>query len=329
MTIINGIEIDYITYNKNFIKEAIQNNEPIEDKLNVIAVISNPYLFARRFILMKEFINRIELEESSVNLYIVELVYGDQQFHITDKKNKRHLQIRTETPIWHKENMVNLGVKYLLPKDWKAFAWIDADLEFESCTWATDTLKVLNGCKDIVQIFSHAVDMDRTEKAMSVFNSAGFQYTKGLPFSSKSPNLWHPGYAWAMSRKAYEKIGGLYERAILGSGDNIMMLSLLNNGLHGINDVSTENYKESIIEFQNKMKKLRFGYIPGVIRHYFHGSKVNRRYHERWQILLKHGYEPDTFVKSDEKGILVPTEIFPQGLKYDIMAYFEERKEDD
>ena len=75
MTIINGIEIDYINYNKNLIKEAIQNNEPIEDKLNVIAVISNPYLFARRFILMKEFINRIELEETNVNLYIVEYDY--------------------------------------------------------------------------------------------------------------------------------------------------------------------------------------------------------------------------------------------------------------
>lgn len=329
MTIINGIEIDYINYNKNLIKEAIQNNEPIEDKLNVIAVISNPYLFARRFILMKEFINRIELEETNVNLYIVELAYGNQKFHITDKNNKRHLQLRTETPIWHKENMVNLGVKYLLPKGWKSFAWIDADIEFENASWATDTLKVLNGCKDIVQIFSHAVDMNRAEQAMSVFNSAGFQYEKGLPFSSKSPNIWHPGYAWAITRKAYEKIGGLYERAILGSGDNIMMLSLLNNGLHGINDVSTDNYKESILEFQKKMKRLRFGYIPGVIRHFFHGSKLNRRYHSRWLILLNHGYEPDTFVKNDEMGILVPTEIFPQGLKDDIMAYFEERKEDD
>lgn len=329
MTIINGIEIDYINYNKNLIKEAIQNNEPIEKRLNVIAVISNPFLFARRYILMKEFINRMDMEESNVNLYIVELVYGSQKFIITDNKNKRHLQIRTETPIWHKENMVNLGVKYLLPKAWKAFAWIDADIEFENASWATDTLKVLNGSKDIVQIFSHSVDMSRDEKTMSVFNSAGYQYSKGLPFSSKSHNLWHPGYAWAITRKAYEKIGGLYERAILGSGDNIMMLSLINNGLHGINDESSDNYKESILEFQNKMKMLRFGYVPGLIRHHYHGSKANRRYHSRWQILLKHGYEPDTFVKNDEKGILIPTKIFPQGLKDDIMAYFEERKEDE
>ena len=61
MTVINGIEIDYITYSKNDIKEAINNNEPIENKLHVIAVISNPCLFAKRYILTKEFINRMQI----------------------------------------------------------------------------------------------------------------------------------------------------------------------------------------------------------------------------------------------------------------------------
>jgi hypothetical protein len=42
MTVINGIEIDNIDYKKNDIKHAINNNDPIEEKLNVIVVISNP-----------------------------------------------------------------------------------------------------------------------------------------------------------------------------------------------------------------------------------------------------------------------------------------------
>jgi hypothetical protein len=40
MTVINGIEIDDINYKQNDIKYAISNNDPIEDKLNVIIVIS-------------------------------------------------------------------------------------------------------------------------------------------------------------------------------------------------------------------------------------------------------------------------------------------------
>jgi hypothetical protein len=329
MTIINGIEIDYITYKLNGIKYSIENNDPIEDKLHVIAVISNPCLFAKRYILMKEFINRFKLEESNLILYIVELAYGDQKFLITDSKNKRHLQLRTECPLWHKENMINIAVKKLLPSTYKAFAWIDADIEFENSTWTTDTLKILNGSSDIVQLFSHAVDMDKNECTMSVFNSAGYQFTKGLPFSSKSPNLWHPGFAWAMTRKAYEKIGGLYENAILGSGDNIMMLSIIGNGVKGINQESSTGYVNSILEYEKKIKTLRFGYVPGVIRHYFHGSKMNRKYNERWAILLKYGYNPELHITTDDSGLIIPTCEFPEELKEDIMTYFKERNEDE
>jgi len=329
MTIINGIEIDYITYKLNGIKYSIENNDPIEDKLHVIAVISNPCLFAKRYILMKEFINRFELEESNLILYIVELAYGDQKFLITNAKNPRHLQLRTECPLWHKENMINLAVKNLLPASYKAFAWIDADIEFENLTWTTDTLKILNGSRDIVQLFSHAVDMDKNECSMAVFNSAGYQYTKGLPFSSKTPNLWHPGFAWAITRKAYEKIGGLYEKAILGSGDNIMMLSIIGKGIKSVNTKSSEEYVKSILEYEKKIKTLRFGYVPGVIRHHFHGSKINRKYHERWEILLKYGYNPELHITTDNNGIIIPTDKFPEELKTDIMNYFKERNEDD
>ena len=108
MTVINNIEIDDIKYCENEIKAAISNNEPIEDKLNVIIVISNPCQYGTRYLLAREFVRRIELEEPNVELYIVELAYNDQKFFVTNKGNKKHLQIRTNTaPLWHKENMIN------------------------------------------------------------------------------------------------------------------------------------------------------------------------------------------------------------------------------
>ena len=42
MTIINGIEIDNVEYTFNDIKYAVRYNKPIEEKLNVIIVVSNP-----------------------------------------------------------------------------------------------------------------------------------------------------------------------------------------------------------------------------------------------------------------------------------------------
>lgn len=329
MTIINGIEIDNIDYKLNDIKYAIANNNPIENKLNVIIVISNPCQFAKRYILCREFIKRIEEEEENVNLYIVEMIYPNQKFIITNNKNKNHLQLKTTTPIWHKENMINLGVKYLLPTNYKAFAWIDADIEFENNSWALDTLKILNGCKDVVQLFSHAIDMDKDKNTLNIFNGFGYCFSKQKNYTTKGKDYWHPGYAWAMTRKAYEKSNGLYELGILGSGDNIMALSLINKVENVLHYDYHEDYKNSILEYQKNTKNLRLGYVPGVIRHHYHGSKADRKYTERWQILIHHQYSPIQHLIYDSKGIIITNDKFTKEFEKDIFNYFKERKEDD
>jgi hypothetical protein len=329
MTVINGIEIDNINYKVNEIKLAIANNDPIEEKLNVIIVISNPCLYAKRYILLKEFVKRIEEEEEHVNLFIVEMIYENQKFIVTDKKNKNHLQVKTDVPIWHKENMINLAVKYLLPSNYKAFAWVDADVEFENNSWALDTLKILNGCKDVVQLFSHCVDMSNENTNLNIFNSFGYSFNKEKKFTTKGQDYWHPGYAWAITKKAYDKIGGIYDKGILGSGDSIMALAFINKA-ESMNNINySDDYNNSMLEYQLKASKLRLGYVPGVIRHYYHGSKKNRQYTERWKLLMKHNYSPIEHLTYDKQGILIPTETFPFDFKEDIMNYFRERKEDD
>jgi hypothetical protein len=264
--------------------------------------------------------------EPHTRLYVVELCYLKQPFILTQKNNPRHLQLRTDTPIWHKENMINCGTR-LLPKTWKAMAWIDADIEFESSSWALDTLKVLNGYADIVQLFSHALDMDHDEIPMHISTSAGYQYEKRVTPKPGHPN-WHPGYAWACTRKAYETMGGLYENAILGSGDNIMMFSLLGQVQKALHVKNEEAYKQDALLFQQRVKRLRFSYVPGVIRHYYHGSKVNRRYKERWQILIDHHYIPSKHLEKKD-GLLVPSAECPPTLLKDILQYFHDRNEDD
>jgi hypothetical protein len=322
MTIINGIEIDTIRYVQNPMKEAILNNDPLEDNLHVIMVVSNPCQFASRYILAKEFMYRMH-REPNVLLYVVEMVYGDQEFHVTNEKTPRHLQVRTTHPLWHKENMINMGVK-LLPLNWKAMAWIDADIEFESSSFALDALKLLNGCSDVIQLFSHCLDMDKQEGTMNTWAGFGYCHCKN---KVRGKEVWHPGYAWAITRKAYEKIGGLYELSILGSGDHNMSLSFIGHGLQSVNGHASDHYKKSIVDFQHKASHLRLGYVPGIIRHYYHGSKINRKYNERWSILVKHQYNPESHVKQDN-GVLVPTDTCPTELLTDIMSYFKERNED-
>ena len=328
MTIINGIEIDIEKLKMDSTRLALINNYPIDNTLHVIAVLSNPCNYARRYILAREFIQRMNVEDN-VKLYIVELAYGDQKYYITDTNNKQHLRLHADVPLWHKENMINIGVSKLLPPNWRAFAWIDMDVEFENPTWAIDTLKILNGSSDIVQLFSHCIDMNLRKDAMSIFPSFGFQYAKGSSFGGSGINMWHPGFAWAMTRKAYERLGGLYDKSILGAGDNNMCFSIINSGLKTLNEATTQDYKDSLSDFELVAKTLRLGYTPGLIRHHFHGSKKNRQYNERWKILVNYGYSPKEHIKKNKNGLIVPTSSCPEGLLTDIMKYFSERNEDE
>lgn len=332
MTVINGIEIDNISYIPNIVKRSISENAMLEDKLHTIIVLSNPCQYARRYILAREFIKRFAEEEPDTILYIVELAYGNHGFHITEKNNPRHLQLHTNTPaLWHKENMINIGVRKLLPSTWKAFAWIDADVEFTNVHWAQDTLKLLNMSYDVVQLFSHAVDMSAVQDAMQIFSGFGFQYANRQRYRKGGVNFFHPGFAWAMTREAYEGLGGLYEYSILGSGDNNMALSFIGHGLQTLNERTSDGYKESIVAYEARALDLnvRIGYTPGVIRHYFHGSKKNRKYSERWKILVTYEFDPYIHVTHNAEGLLVPTPECPKDLIEGIYTYFSERNEDE
>jgi hypothetical protein len=302
----------------------IINNERVEENLHVVMVISNPCRYLRRFKLAHEFIERMK-KEQNVILYIVEVAYKNDEFHVTQIDNERHLRIRSwDSPIWLKENMVNIGVDLLLPSDWKAMAWIDADIEFDNPHWASDALKILNGSRDIIQLFSHCVDMDANEEQMKIFNSFGQQYIRNA-----ENDFWHPGYAWAITRKAFEKLGGLYDLGILGSGDYNMAKSLLNQGAESIHQGNSQGYKDTLKLYQENAKNLRLGYVPGVIRHYYHGSKKNRKYGDRWKILVKHQYDPNIHVFKNEFGLMCPKPECPDQLLTEILQYFSERNEDE
>ena len=333
MTVINCLELDNIQYIKNDIKEAIVKNIPIENKLNIIICVSNPCQYAVRYIRAREFIYRMEKDHShDVNLYIVELIYNNQKYQITEKNNPKHLQLHTNSePLWMKENLWNLGIK-LLPSNWKHVAFCDADIDFTNPHFAIDTLKILNGCRDIIQMHSHHIDMDLNENAMLIGSSFGYQYSIGKTEINKDtpPQSYpHPGYSLAMTRHAFEQLNGIFQESILGSGDHNLMLCLIQKGLTSINEHVSNGYKKSILEFEKKCIGLRLGHTPGVIRHFFHGSKKSRGYSTRWKILVKHKYDPYEHVTYEKNGIMIPSINCPKELLDDIKKYFESRNEDE
>jgi len=336
--LLNDIMIYFKDRNEDECLDQINTNllsNKIVEKLNVIIVISNPCLYIRRYQLAYEFINRIQ-KNKDVELFIVEMCYKDQKFIITKSTDKNHLQLRTDIPLWHKENMINLGVKHLLPKDWKSFAFIDADIEFLDDDWVSNTLKLLNNGYDVIQLYSKCDNLDINKKNFYTNTSFIYDYLNNqYNFDVKKPNTdWHPGFGWAMNRNIYEKINGLYDKSIIGNGDSIMLFSLLKNIREYIVDRDCPNYfADSLLRYQYNIHvdnyKYSFAYIPTTIRHHWHGKLKNRRYLERSQIFKNNNFNPYLHIRYNDNGILVPTEYCPKKLLDDIMVYFKERNEDE
>ena len=172
--------------------------------------------------------------------------------------------------------------------------------------------------------------MDINEDAMSIFSSFSFQYCKNRKYSKTGiTKMWHPGFAWGCTRKAFEKMESLFEYSIFGAGDSNIALSLTGNGNISVNERVSSDYLQGVLDYEEKVKNLRIGYVPGVIRHFFYGSKKNRRYVERWQILVRHKYSPKLHITKDSNGILIPTKYCPKELLDDIKNYFFQRNEDE
>lgn len=316
------------------VKDEVCKREHVEDftkverltchsKLYVIAVVSNPARFAKRYKLFQEFCERMGCEKY-VELVTIELQQKNRAF-ITDSL----LKIRTNDEIWYKENMVNIAVRYL-PHDWEYVAWIDTDIEFQNKDWALETIELLQTYK-IVQMFSHAIDMGDRKETLHVHTGFAYQYVNGETWKpAKYGTQWHPGYAWACTRDAFDNIGGLIDYAILGSADNHMALSFV-----GLVDKSLDtnlhpNYKMLCRIFQERCEKYikrSVGFLAGTVLHHFHGNKPDRQYQDRWKILISNKFDPLRDIVKDYRGLyhLVDDKI---KLRDDIIMYFRNRNED-
>lgn len=296
-------------------------------KLNVITTVSNPCNYESRYRLAKNFIEYIS-SNPNINLYLVELAYScNNKYVLTSSSNPKHLRLLSDTPIWHKENLINIGVKHLLPNDWDNFSWIDADIDFLNKDWANETLDGLKKF-DVLQMFSFCHDLDKNLNIKKVFSSLCQSYC--LYGKGRSIQDATAGFAWAINRSFYEKIGGLFEYGVIGGAD-LFMYNCFSGEL--TNDVLSpyfflnNNYKKNCIEYFEKCKNCRLGFLPFIIKHYFHGERTDRKYLQRNKILLNHKFDID-FLQKDKYGLLEPSDLFKKELKDDFLNYFFERKED-
>lgn len=299
----------------------------LDAKLDVIAVISNPRRYKSRYNLYRSFRKHME-ESPEVRLLTVELQHNDRPFEITTGE-PGEVQLRSSEEMWLKEALINVGISRL-PSDSKYVAWIDADVRFARDDWAKETIYALQHHK-IVQPWSHCIDLGPKYEPLVTHHSFCKEYCNGEKYDpGKSKNFWHPGYAWGARKEVLDKIGGLIDFGVLGAGDHHIATAVIGSVHSSIHGKVSESYKKKAKEWQDiayPAIQEDIGYVPGLLTHAFHGKKRDRRYQERWQILIDNEFDPDVDIVRDTNGLWKLAGNKPK-LRDGLRGYLASRNED-
>ncbi len=296
-----------------------------ESKLYVVTPIINPCRYKSRYNLYHDFAKMVN--DSGAELFTVEAAFGNRPFEVTDVGNPNHLQLRTETELWHKENMLNLAIAQL-PRDWEYVAWVDADVSFARPDWVQETIHQLQHF-DVVQMFSNAQDLTPSHETMNKHVGFMYSYWHNLK-CTKDYNNWHPGFAWAARRSAINHLGGLIDFSILGAGDRHMAFGLVGKMQQAIHGSLQLGYAKELMMWQERAERhirRNVGYVPGTLLHHWHGKKRDRGYRDRWEILIGNKFDPDLDLKRDWQGLYQLTDRSIE-LRDDLRRYFKSRNED-
>lgn len=310
------------------------------DQLHVITPLTNPERFESRYALYDQYAR--EIRDHGAHLVTVEAAFGDRRYHVTEPSNPDHIQLRTPfsyQEIWLKENLINLGVARL-SQDWEYVAWVDADVHFVNPNWAEETIHQLQHF-DIVQMFQTAVDTGPKGEVFNTYNGFGYSFAENLPEfmlanasyyqkAKAGAKYWHPGFAWAARREAFEALGGLIDFAILGAADHHMALALIGQAKRSLPQGIHKNYARLVHQWEERASihiRQNIGYVPGTLVHRWHGKKQERRYWDRWSIIRKHDFDPDADLKRDYQGVWQLTHAGIR-MRNDVRSYFRSRNED-
>ena len=299
---------------------------PAPDKLYIVTSIFNPEGYRSRYKLYYQFAEYIQ-QFPNAELWTVELAFAGQDFAVTNADCPQHIQLRTDKPLWYKENLLNIGISRL-PTDARFIAWIDADVHFEETTWVEDTIEKLKE-HPFVQMFRQAKDLGPNGEIVSQDRSFVHRWLTG-DYTEKKRG--RSGLAWAATREALTSVGGLIDWGIVGSGDWFMAFALTEQITDSNLSTKSGGYsRDAIMLWANRCQqyiKKNLGYVDLTVYHNWHGKKINRGYNTRWLILSENQFNPLTDLEYAENRLIQLGADKPK-LLADIKEYFHSRNEDD
>lgn len=237
--------------------------------------------------------------------------------------NIRCVNLTSQDTIFFKENLWNIAARRLTNSDKLLF--VDSDVFFSPGGLREAISKKLDEC-DVCQPFEIATWLGRDGELTTTRLSA-CEALEGNVFPRAG--TYHPGFAWAMRRSAFDSLGGWYDRQPCGGGDSAFAAAFCppESTPAWVSQQLTTMSAPSFVEYRSNARSLglKFSTLRGFrVCHRWHGDTSNRKYESR------NSMAPE-LVNGE-----YPLEYRPDGLLrwrpgVDISAlhtYFQNRRED-
>lgn len=219
--------------------------------------------------------------------------------------------------MFQKERLLNILIDKL-PDKYDKVMFSDCDLLYED-GWEDKLYPLLEEYK-VVQCFNKVNWLGPDGKIDLVKKSA--VSTK----LNKDCEEGLPGFCWAFDRNV-----PLYERAILGNGDQLFERAITGNWAGYSRAMLTPREVAYYVPYANHVFNLVGGsyyYLDINIKHLFHGTWKNRDYINKHRILKENNFDPVVDLQVGGNGLLSWCSYKPK-MHFEVKKYFALRKEDE
>jgi hypothetical protein len=282
----------------------IQYNKPERTDICVAYAFFNPCGYVRPLQNLVFFENKLRL--ANIPYFSAEMIVGDQQPMLSNPT----CVYKSKSYLFYKEELFN-KLEKLIPAQYTKIMFLDTDIIFNCTDWV-DRLSRMLDTNDIVQVFERVCYLDLTYNENHWMNASTVDY-----------NVSGSGFGWAMTRSFLHRIGGFFDKCTLGSGDSIFFHSIVNRPVmkYPVIQSFINEYREKIAGLNPK-----WSFLPGVnIYHLTHGSRINRRYADRYGILTRSDFTWDSLFYKNDDGFW---ELKDENINAEFFQYFKNRSED-
>jgi len=293
---------------------------PTKHDTAVLLAFFNPVPFKRP---LKNLLYTIHcLKEAKIPYYVAECVFFDRKPEVPGAD----LTVRSDSLMFYKEQLLNL-LEPLVPEKYTKLVFLDCDILFSAPDWVDQISSKLDEA-DIIQPFSNAAWLYPDNTRVRV-KKQSYGYAIAHNLTHKPPHAFHPGFAWALKRDIFRKIGGFYDKAVVGNGDIMFVFSIINN----LDASYVERYAPCILDtwkaYNENVQRIKpsVGYIVMDAFHLFHGMRKDRQYvsrHHNINQRLAGAWDNNIYLNKD--GLYEFKH--PAEFNKINMAYFKGRNED-